>query len=105
MLVNRQGYDVYYFMCIFFHFWVCRPVYYYEVKILDGGEHSYIGVGLSGKNCNLNGLPGWKRSSYGYHGDDGRIFEYSSIGRGRKYGEKFGTNDIIGTYSNQYFAF
>ena len=105
MLVNRKGYDVYYFMCIFFHFWVCRPVYYYEVKILDGGEHSYIGVGLSGKNSNLNGLPGWKRSSYGYHGDDGRIFEYSSIGRGRKYGEKFGSNDIIGTYSNQYFLF
>ena len=72
------------------------------MKILNGGEHSYIGVGLSGKNSNLNGLPGWKRSSYGYHGDDGRIFEYSSIGRGRKYGEKFGSNDIIGTYSNQY---
>ena len=92
-------------MYIFFHFGGYRPLYYYEVKILDGGEHSYIGVGLSGKNSNLNGLPGWKRSSYGYHGDDGRIFEYSAIGRGRKYGEKFGSNDIIGTYSNQYFVF
>lgn len=32
--------------------------------------------------------------SYGYHGDDGRKFNYSS--RGEPYGGKFGAEDVVG---------
>ena len=66
------------------------------MKILDGGERSYIGIGLSAAGSNLNNLPGWKWHSYGYHGDDGNKFEVAYSGTGRKYGQTFTTNDIIG---------
>ena len=39
-------------------------------------------------------LPGWDCHSYGYHGDDGNVFEWS--GRGRSYGPVYGTGDTIG---------
>ena len=37
---------------------------------------------------NLRRLPGWDEHSYGYHGDDGNVFEWS--GRGRRYGPTYG---------------
>lgn len=43
---------------------------------------------------NLNRLPGWDPVSYGYHGDDGCFFAAS--GKGRDYGPKFTTGDIVG---------
>ena len=40
-------------------------------------------------------MPGWENSSWGYHGDDAQIFH--SYGHGvRSYGERFGTDDIVG---------
>ena len=75
-----------------------RAIYYFEIKILSGGDHSYIGIGLSSSNSNLNCLPGWKHNTYGYHGDDGRLFEHTFSGRGRSYGPTFTTNDTIGNY-------
>lgn len=74
----------------------CRPVFYFEIKIINGGDHSYIGIGLSEAKSNLNSLPGWRPNSYGYHGDDGRLFEDKITGRGKPYGPKFTTNDIVG---------
>ena len=65
------------------------------MKILDGGESGYIGIGLSDSRCALNGMPGWHRNgSCGYHGDDGYIFQKQCLGK--EYGPKFTTNDIIG---------
>ena len=75
-----------------------RAIYYFEITILSGGDHSYIGIGLSSSNSNLNCLPGWKHNTYGYHGDDGRLFEHTFSGRGRSYGPTFTTNDTIGNY-------
>ena len=47
---------------------------------------------------NLQKLPGWEKESWGYHGDDGNLFngEGSSSRQSKKYGPKFTTNDIIG---------
>jgi hypothetical protein len=43
---------------------------------------------------NLNRLPGWERSSYGFHGDDGNSFRES--GSGTPFGPGFTTGDVIG---------
>lgn len=37
---------------------------------------------------------GWDEGSWGYHGDDGKIFEQNNAGR--PFGEKFKEEDIIG---------
>jgi len=73
-----------------------RTTYYFEITIVSGGDSSFIGIGLSASNSNLNCLPGWKHNTYGYHGDDGRLFEFSFDGRGKSYGPRFTTNDTIG---------
>ncbi|KAI1706344.1 SPRY domain-containing protein [Ditylenchus destructor] len=72
-------------------------VYYFEIKVINGGTNdydNYMGIGLSEKTVNLNRLPGWDPTSYGYHGDDGNFF--SSSGRGVEYGPTFTTDDIVG---------
>ena len=74
------------------------------MTILDGGDCSYIGIGLSADKSDLNSLPGWRPNTYGYHGDDGRLFEEKITGRGKPYGPKFTTNDVIGNYRNDKFC-
>jgi hypothetical protein len=39
-------------------------------------------------------MPGWDSGSWGYHGDDGRLF--SEDGRGTPFGPTYGTGDTIG---------
>lgn len=39
-------------------------------------------------------IVGWKRGSWGYHGNDGSLF--LEAGQGKPYGMKFGTGDVIG---------
>ena len=70
------------------------PIYYFEVDVINRGRDGYIGIGFSGANVNMQRLPGWDCHSYGYHGDDGNVFEWS--GRGRSYGPVFGTGDTVG---------
>lgn len=53
-----------------------------------------MGVGLTSKNVEINRLPGWDQTSYGYHGDDGHFFE--SAGKGISYGPTYTTGDTIG---------
>ncbi|KAI1701982.1 SPRY domain-containing protein [Ditylenchus destructor] len=72
-------------------------VVYYLTKIVNGGTNdydNYMGIGLSEKTVNINRLPGWDPTSYGYHGDDGNFF--SSSGKGVEYGPTFTTDDIVG---------
>lgn len=69
-------------------------VYYYEVKIVSKGRDGYIGIGMSAGGVNLNKLPGWEKSSYGYHADDGCVF--NSSGTGQQFGPVFTTGDVIG---------
>ncbi|CAF0796475.1 unnamed protein product [Adineta ricciae] len=73
-------------------------IYYYEVKVLSKGRDGYMGIGLSTSEVNLNRLPGWDKGSYGYHGDDGRLF--CSSGNGVAYGPTFTTGDYVGCCVN-----
>lgn len=70
-------------------------IYYYEVTILASKrEESTIGLGFSGKPVSMARPPGWEPESWGYHGDDGRSFATSNVGK--DYGPKYGTGDVIG---------
>jgi len=53
-----------------------------------------IAVGLSLQSSHSR-MPGWDKSSYGYHGDDGGIF-HSRGEMIRVYGPKYGEGDTVG---------
>jgi len=54
-----------------------------------------IAIGLAGSNFPMKDtMPGWKRRSYGYHSDDGSVWE--SRTKVADYGDKFGVGDAIG---------
>lgn len=53
-----------------------------------------MGIGFCSKNVILTRLPGWEPESWGYHGDDGHIFNANN--HGKAYGPKYGTQDTIG---------
>lgn len=69
-------------------------IYYFEVEIKQKSKDTAIAVGFSTSEASLERLPGWETHSWGYHGDDGKMFfgEHS----GRNYGPTFGTGDVIG---------
>ena len=75
------------------------PLYYFEVEIVNKGRDGFIGIGFSVSEVKLDRLPGWEPHSYGYHGDDGHIF--NGRGSGRQYGPVFGTGDWIGVIFNR----
>ena len=88
----------------------CR-VGYFEVEILpvpaDGRAAAAAeGGGAAGPDCVAVGLctskfalvgrqPGWDPESFGYHGDDGRVFHGSGV-RSNAYGPRFGAGDVVG---------
>ena len=52
-----------------------------------------ISVGFSTQTAKLEKLPGWEPESWGYHGDDGKLYEKSI---GKVYGPTFTTGGVIG---------
>lgn len=75
------------------------PIFYFEVEIVNKGRDGFIGIGFSVADVKLDRLPGWEPHSYGYHGDDGHVF--NGKGTGRQYGPCFGTGDWIGVILNR----
>ena len=93
-----------------------RNFHYYEVEIRHslpppssssdgrrGGEAAEAGdeaencvaIGLAAAHFSTNGSqPGWTRSSWGYHGDDGMI--YHTSGEGLSWGPPFQAGDTVG---------
>ncbi|ORZ36459.1 concanavalin A-like lectin/glucanase domain-containing protein [Catenaria anguillulae PL171] len=69
-------------------------IYYFECEIIAKGREGYIGIGFCAQGVPLNRLPGWEPLSWGYHGDDGNIFQ--SSGSGKPYGPTFQTGDVVG---------
>ncbi|KAJ9616366.1 hypothetical protein H2200_000084 [Cladophialophora chaetospira] len=69
-------------------------IYYFEVEIKQKSKDTAIAIGFSTSEASLERLPGWETHSWGYHGDDGKMFfgEHS----GRTYGPTFGAGDVIG---------
>ncbi|KAK6340236.1 hypothetical protein TWF730_002001 [Orbilia blumenaviensis] len=69
-------------------------VYYFEVTIMNKSREGLISIGFCGADVQLNRLPGWEQNSWGYHGDDGKSFCCS--GMGKAYGPQFNSKDVIG---------
>ncbi|KAI1878720.1 hypothetical protein JX265_002897 [Neoarthrinium moseri] len=70
-------------------------IYYYEVAVLSRKrDESTICVGFTAKTVSLARPPGWESDSYGYHGDDGNIYNGQNVGK--HYGPPFATGDTIG---------
>eukprot|EP01130_Rhizamoeba_saxonica_P016897 TRINITY_DN790_c0_g1_i3.p1 TRINITY_DN790_c0_g1~~TRINITY_DN790_c0_g1_i3.p1 ORF type:complete len:840 (+),score=162.66 TRINITY_DN790_c0_g1_i3:259-2778(+) len=67
---------------------------YFEVEVITSGDKGYIGVGFVQKNHGLEKQPGWLNETYGYHGDDGKI--YHSRGTGVQWGPRYGAGDVVG---------
>ncbi|XP_065914768.1 uncharacterized protein [Dysidea avara] len=63
------------------------------VSILDPGSKCYIAAGFCHKDYPDTLLPGWARTSIGFHGDSGNIFINSSDGV--PFGRPCVTNDCI----------
>ena len=56
-----------------------------------------VSVGLSTAAFPLRGKQcGWDRHSLGYHGDDGFLYEKTGDVGLRRYGPRFGANDVVG---------
>ena len=71
------------------------PVYYFELTVIDKGQSGYIALGLTSPSVSTARLPGWEtKGSYGWHGDDGRLFNCS--GQGQPWGPQWSTGDVVG---------
>ena len=58
-------------------------------------------MGLSDYELPLNYLPGWiAKNTYGYHGDDGKMFGASFTHKGQMYGPTYTMGDVIGCCFN-----
>lgn len=71
-----------------------QKVSYFEMEVVDRGQKGWIAIGLSVFDYPLTHHPGWRRGSWGYHGDDGRKFGES--GTGEPFGPSYTTGDVIG---------
>ncbi|KAI1362879.1 ankyrin repeat-containing domain protein [Xylaria arbuscula] len=71
-------------------------IYYFEIKVVHGGNGKCLfGVGFCDDTAYFNnGMLGWQGGSWGYHGDDGRIFESGQASKA--YGPKYDEGSIIG---------
>lgn len=70
-------------------------MFYFEVEILSKGVDGYISLGFMMRWSNLSRLVGWDPGSFGWHTDDGFVFE--SRGEGTNRGWPTSTvGDIVG---------
>ncbi|RHZ49640.1 uncharacterized protein CDV56_102667 [Aspergillus thermomutatus] len=68
--------------------------FYFEITVIDDGDTGEIGLGVCSGYTTLDVLPGRFVSSWGYHGDDAKLYEASD--QGKPYGERYGTGDVVG---------
>lgn len=69
-------------------------IFYYEVTITQKHKDCVVAIGFSAAKVSLERLPGWEAESWGYHGDEGKVF--SGAQNGQPYKSSFGTGDIVG---------
>lgn len=70
-------------------------VFYFEAQILDKGQEGYISVGFMMRWSNLSRLVGWDPGSFGWHMDDGFVFESRGEGTNRGWPTST-TGDTVG---------
>lgn len=69
-------------------------IFYYEITITQKHKDCVVAIGFSAPKVSLERLPGWEPDSWGYHGDEGKVF--AGVQSGQPYKSSFGTGDIIG---------
>ena len=70
------------------------PVVYFELTVLCRGSRGAIGIGLSVAGYPQHKMPGWESGSYGWHGDDGKVF--CPRVAGRPFSELWKVGDVVG---------
>lgn len=75
-----------------------RLLYYFELFVEDAGISQAIAIGFTDKSFPMYRMPGWEPGSYGYHGDDGKLFH--GLGIGDAFGPTFSTGDTVGAGIN-----
>lgn len=75
-----------------------RLLYYFEITIKDRGQKGNTTIGFTDEHFKNSRQPGWEVNSYGYHGDDGKL--YHGHGRGEPFGPTFTTGDVVGAGIN-----
>ncbi|PWA87106.1 SPla/RYanodine receptor (SPRY) domain-containing protein [Artemisia annua] len=81
-------------------------VYYFEIFVKNAGVKGHVSIGFTTQGFNLRRQPGWDANSFGYHGDDGLI--YQGQGKGDAFGPTYTTGDTVGggiNYASQQFFF
>ncbi|CAM9609346.1 unnamed protein product, partial [Choristocarpus tenellus] len=71
-----------------------QRAFYFEARVVSAGRDASITVGLVGEGFPLNKQPGTEPESYGYRGNNGRV--YGDSPRGREFGPSFSTDDTVG---------
>ncbi|KAL3698051.1 hypothetical protein R1sor_012127 [Riccia sorocarpa] len=75
-----------------------RLLYYFEIYLKDQGQRGTISIGFTDENFKMSRQPGWEPNSFGYHGDDGKL--YHGQGKGYNFGPTFTTGDHVGAGIN-----
>ncbi|KAK4068198.1 uncharacterized protein Triagg1_7441 [Trichoderma aggressivum f. europaeum] len=74
-----------------------RGIYYFEILIAHTGLDECVGVGFATDETasEYNAL-GWKPGSWGFHGDDGHVYESHGPSLWRPYAEPYSSGSTIG---------
>ncbi|CEM12055.1 unnamed protein product [Vitrella brassicaformis CCMP3155] len=75
---------------------VTANVCYFEVEIVDAGQQCRISVGVVPPDYNTARQVGWDAFSYGYHGDDGKLFHDAGHGIGWDENHPWPSGTVIG---------
>ncbi|KAI8637523.1 hypothetical protein BD408DRAFT_424408 [Parasitella parasitica] len=69
-------------------------IYYYEINVVSMGNDGLFAVGFCDSAHTLDKLPGASSGSFGYHGQNGHIYQRNSTGK--LYGPSFAAGDVVG---------
>lgn len=69
-------------------------IFYYEITISQKHKDCVVAIGFSAGKVSLERLPGWEADSWGYHGDEAKIF--AGAQNGQPYRSSFGLGDVVG---------
>ena len=68
---------------------------YFEVEIVSPGQKGCIGIGVGPCDSRLHGQPGWTAQTFGYHADDGNLYNQSGYA-GLPFGPTCTKGDVMG---------
>ncbi|CAN0383653.1 unnamed protein product, partial [Discosporangium mesarthrocarpum] len=71
-----------------------QRAFYFEARVVSAGSRGKVCIGLVGEHSPLNRQPGTDACSYGFRGDDGKVYRDSPCGR--DFAPNFSTDDTVG---------